>query len=750
MVLNQFWISLILSLLPLLTVAKPLDEKPPAQVQSPEPSLSWDLIPKKEPNPESYFSKKLWLAGGPKKTGGESGGGHLFEAKIAASFAPLLEELGRRNPHGLNLEDVRMLLSKLQIQLSLDQSLFKLNGSELDNINFFPKEIKILFNQNLWKNYIFSKDILNDKFYQAILPYFYGNNPEQLAAQERLNIPIPRKPLDFSQVLDGEFALVESPDRDNCVVNLAVDRTRETVMISRKESSGSQECSRIFEVSLGLFQCHNSTLTDCVEYRNKKSESFVSFIDRNNFYFQNSELQSELLGDSNKEKLSFRRKKAENSTSNIFSGLGVEASFNVDLDLSKLCLLAERKAIKKSLEACQLLSQESLRSSCTVISSNVSFQPGRIARHECTVEVLSTSTDQLKTTQSNENSFGPQAQNHGRSESASSFSNSEFRNKTFISDENLATTIRQIGLGLSHHIEKRYPQISQREFSKLVRETRIEFSDDINLFTLPGSTDEAPRDAVQFFGASKKLIIFYRARLLEYLNLGLDLSELVLHEFLPYFLGEDTGYKSLRIESERKKIQDLNLKHLQEGHFIYALGYGHPIQCLLHVMPRDKDNSVNISWVDNFIEGIKCDSSSSLIQFFCPSGNLKYCVANQRADSELQLSFENQNTLNLETYDYERKGVTVGGGLMRRINKSIPKIQTFKFKGTAYFKDSKLSYAQICSVAAHKAEQSALESCRSLYSRQASRCKVTESKSWQIDGEREFGHCMIQSWAKIE
>lgn len=317
-----------------------------------------------------------------------------------------------------------------------------------------------------------------------------------------------------------------------------------------------------------------------------------------------------------------------------------------------------------------------------------------------------------------------------------------------INDAALEKQIRKSAFEIAESLKTENPHnIDVTQFKNLIQKTQIEFSDRHADFDFTDRGQSVYRDAVNFFPGQLK-IIFYRTRWRGFFDKGVDIKELLYHEYLPYFFGNDLEYIRSRdkIFSPPPKA---NFETIKDGDFIKELSQTENIKCLASIRFNKKTKTVSVSWIDNYLNGVKCDSSSEAIFLLCDNQEITNCVTHRREDRELLFSMKDINSFNYDWHFLKpSNAVSVGGGPFKRIDEKTPRLPITKMQGIGSYSHSTMDYASICELAFLKAEKEARRMCNLLWWDRPGECQTVDSKVVVDIFPQRYDSCSQEVWVE--
>lgn len=280
------------------------------------------------------------------------------------------------------------------------------------------------------------------------------------------------------------------------------------------------------------------------------------------------------------------------------------------------------------------------------------------------------------------------------------------------------------------------------EFKDLIENTEIELSDNPNEFFL--NKKKQRRDAINYF-PQKLLIKFLRPKWTEYFQKNLDVRNLLYHEYLPFFFGNDADYVRSR-EVDFKQAETATFLNVKNGDF-HSEYSEHEDNCMAKIQINSIQKTVSLYWNDNSLTGKKCSSGEGPLVFQCNTNLVNACI------------FQTPNViLNLSMMDPDR--FTLGGGLINseergqidvfvRVRSDAARKPTTLFSALQSVSNPNLNYQQNCQSAFESAEKAAHRICQTAISSTTQTCTTIDSEIVQMALPRRFDECAARVHVKL-
>ena len=225
-----------------------------------------------------------------------------------------------------------------------------------------------------------------------------------------------------------------------------------------------------------------------------------------------------------------------------------------------------------------------------------------------------------------------------------------------------------------------------------------------------------------------------------------NVTDLLYHEYLPYFFGNDLEYIRARdgVSTESETPTFLNVT---DGYF--AAEMLNDVRCLVKVSFNKIRKTVGLSWQDNFVNGKSCGEPTTPTMYQCENDNLIRCVANTNRTAELVFSMKNNNSMNFGWSAIgDAKIISMFSGSFVRIEKETRLKETTLFTGTGFFTDLHMNYSEMCQKAFDEAEKLALQSCEKQKLNNSRKCETVNSEPIYSSSSDRTLHCLIKVTVK--
>lgn len=214
-----------------------------------------------------------------------------------------------------------------------------------------------------------------------------------------------------------------------------------------------------------------------------------------------------------------------------------------------------------------------------------------------------------------------------------------------------------------------------------------------------------PKDAINFFPEEKKIQI-QRARWETYFKENRDTMDLIYHELLPYFIGNDEGYRISRAQSFKKNVP-VTLANSKDGDFSMELRDDFP--CAYHI--KFQPPFVSIQWFQNPKAQTKCNTWENLAfakdTFVCADDSGQNCVGQKvpfgtgSADSHFAKVSDDAVKIWWEFTNPDQSKQPKLEWTYVRIDKSVSQLPVNQFRQYSFLSAEKeLSYGENCALAA--------------------------------------------------
>lgn len=353
--LKPFYLFLSLLLCPFLAVGQAID-------------TSTNLAQK------SYFQNLLQTT--PIETdmavGGESGGGHFLEAQLARVATEVVNRLKSYNPHNLNFEDFKILVSKTKFEISDNLNEFKIQKNEKsfykNAINYFPQKLRIKFYRPYWENEIVNKSDITNQLYNEFLAYFIGN--DLTSTENSIS----------SLMTDGIFmgVFTNAEASTACPVQVQIQKVKKTIRLTGLNLGSVMSCSE--NSGSIVFQCSGKSANVCAAttFDRQLLKLSITSADQILIFLDSDLLLLELRRQG--PKTGFPRGGIEALP--IYQAVDVYT--DSDSDYSALCTQAFQNAQKKALQLCHYKLQNE---NCEMVSSRIAPRSNRRDATTCAIEV---------------------------------------------------------------------------------------------------------------------------------------------------------------------------------------------------------------------------------------------------------------------------------------------------------------------------------------------------------------------------
>jgi hypothetical protein len=255
------------------------------------------------------------------------------------------------------------------------------------------------------------------------------------------------------------------------------------------------------------------------------------------------------------------------------------------------------------------------------------------------------------------------------------------------------------------------------------------------------------RDAKNYFAMGEALIKFYRPAWEKAYRDGMDVGNLIYHEFLPYFFGHDGRYEGAKQIGFRKLPAPV-FENMKDGDYRQE-PYTDP-QCLMHIEFDRQRKVVAYHWINNYLTGRFCLVGRTPIAHVCAANEVRECVfSNQSASQQLLTMHDPQHgEVILRSLD-DHQGILVGGGPFVRVDDKAPRKEISEFRVFGFSQDRSLSYAEMCDQAFANAEAEAARTCRMVFGHSAQSCEIIHSEIMRLDDFDGVDYCRVQAIARV-
>ena len=248
--------------------------------------------------------------------------------------------------------------------------------------------------------------------------------------------------------------------------------------------------------------------------------------------------------------------------------------------------------------------------------------------------------------------------------------------------------------------------IDYYQFSALTNDTEIEVVD-YDLFV-----DGVKKDAKNFFPQTKKIQL-NQISWSKFFQCDSNISNLVYHEYLPYFFGNDLRYRHSRLQDFSNQ-ESLPVSVIQPGLFQYVKEK--ESLCLL-LFEKSDEGEVTLSYVDNPKTGSACPiKQTPSRRYFC-SEKYKMCTGLPPAGA-LMMKFNS-----VDSFTEALDGTEFS---YFRVKPIIPQpISKFTGSGIFVFEEQN-GLGDSCEIAYENAQKSAFDQCL-IHKKSGTRCKFEKS-----------------------